>query len=121
MAHKYGLNHDYIKTLYELPYWMRFSIMTGDQNHVKSRRFLLVMSSLIGDFIVAVPAIKKFIQTHKSSEIDLLVSPSVESIAKKIREYIMSIWQRPSMHAVQKKIMSENILKNIMIQYSSCA
>lgn len=46
---------------------------------------LIVNCCLIGDFVVSLPAITDFIREHSSSQIDLLVSPYVAPLARKLR------------------------------------
>jgi ADP-heptose:LPS heptosyltransferase len=46
---------------------------------------LIVNCCLIGDFIVSLPAITDFIQEHSSAQIDLLISPSVTPLARRLR------------------------------------
>jgi len=46
---------------------------------------LIVNCSLIGDFILSLPAITEFISQHAAARIDLLVSPSVAALAQKLR------------------------------------
>src|SRR5262245_41959252 len=46
---------------------------------------LIVNCCLIGDFVVSLPAIHDFIQEHGCSQIDLLVSPTVAPLARKVR------------------------------------
>src|SRR5262245_651992 len=46
---------------------------------------LIVNCCLIGDFVVSLPAIHEFIREHPSSQIDLLVSPTVAPLAARLR------------------------------------
>src|SRR5580692_1026928 len=46
---------------------------------------LIVNCCLIGDFVVSLPAITDFIREHSTAQIDLLISPSVVPIARRLR------------------------------------
>src|SRR5262249_4024167 len=46
---------------------------------------LIVNCCLIGDFVVSLPAIRDFIQEHPQTQVDLLVSPTIASIARRVR------------------------------------
>src|SRR5262249_53935835 len=46
---------------------------------------LIVNCSLIGDFVVSLPAMLDFIQENPSSQIDLLVSPALAPLARRLR------------------------------------
>jgi ADP-heptose:LPS heptosyltransferase len=49
------------------------------------KTILIVNCCLIGDFVVSLPAITEFIREHSSAETDLMVSPSVAPLARKLR------------------------------------
>jgi ADP-heptose:LPS heptosyltransferase len=46
---------------------------------------LIVNCSLIGDFVLSLPAIVDFIKENSTAQVDLLVSPSVAPLARKLR------------------------------------
>ncbi len=46
---------------------------------------LIVNCCLIGDFVVSLPAINDFMREHPWSKVDLLVSPTVAPVARKLR------------------------------------
>jgi ADP-heptose:LPS heptosyltransferase len=46
---------------------------------------LIVNCSLIGDFVLSLPAIVDFMKEHSAAKVDLLVSPSVTPLAMKLR------------------------------------
>src|SRR5215470_3822408 len=46
---------------------------------------LIVNCCLIGDFVVSLPAISDFIREHSRAHVDLLVSPTVAPLARKVR------------------------------------
>jgi ADP-heptose:LPS heptosyltransferase len=46
---------------------------------------LIVNCSLIGDFVLSLPAIVDFMKDHSTAQVDLLISPSVAPLARKLR------------------------------------
>src|SRR5215470_4785659 len=46
---------------------------------------LIVNCCLIGDFVVSLPAISDFIREHSDAQVDLLISPAVASLARRLR------------------------------------
>src|SRR3974377_1356651 len=49
------------------------------------RTALIVNCCLIGDFVVSLPAITDFIKEHPNVQIDLLISPNVVPLARRLR------------------------------------
>ena len=49
------------------------------------KTILIVNCCLIGDFVLSLPAITEFIREHPSAETDLMVSPNVACLARKLR------------------------------------
>src|SRR5215470_12187062 len=46
---------------------------------------LIVNCCLIGDFVVSLPAISDFLREHPGAAVDLLVSPTVAPLARRVR------------------------------------
>src|SRR5262249_38985691 len=46
---------------------------------------LIVNCCLIGDFVVSLPAISDFLREHIQAQVDLLVSPTIAPIARRVR------------------------------------
>lgn len=68
----------------ELPALLRLQGLTR-RSIASPRTVLIVNCSLIGDFILSLPALTEFISEHAGARIDLLVSPSVAALAEKLR------------------------------------
>jgi ADP-heptose:LPS heptosyltransferase len=74
----------YVPVVRELPALLR--LLTLKPSAIASPQTVLIVNcSLIGDFIVSLPAITEFIREHSSAQIDLLVSPTVAPLARKLR------------------------------------
>ena len=56
---------------------------------------LIVNCCLIGDFVVSLPAITDFIREHSNAQIDLLISPSLVPLARRLRG-IHRVYNAPS-------------------------
>jgi ADP-heptose:LPS heptosyltransferase len=74
----------YASVVCELPALLR--IQTLKPRSVPSPQTVLIVNCcLIGDFVVSLPAITDFIREHSTAQIDLLISPSVVPIARRLR------------------------------------
>jgi ADP-heptose:LPS heptosyltransferase len=74
----------YVPVVRELPALLR--LLTLKPRSVASPQTALIVNCcLIGDFIVSLPAITEYIREHSGAQIDLLVSPSVAPLARKLR------------------------------------
>ena len=68
----------------EVPALLR--LQTAKRRSITSPRTVLIVNcSLIGDFVLSLPALTEFINEHAGARIDLLVSPSVAVLAEKLR------------------------------------
>ena len=77
-------NLKYAPVLREVPALIR--LQTLKPRTVSSPQTVLIVNCcLIGDFIVSLPAITDFIREHSSAQIDLLISPSVAPLARRLR------------------------------------
>ena len=74
----------YIPVVRELPALLRLQTLKP-RTAASPQTALIVNCCLIGDFIVSLPAITEYIREHSSAQIDLLVSPSVAPLARKLR------------------------------------
>src|SRR5262249_42226976 len=74
----------YTPVVGELPALIRLQSFKPD-TFESPETVLIVNCCLIGDFVVSLPAIHDFIQEHTSSQIDLLVSPTVAPLAGRVR------------------------------------
>ena len=54
------------------------------KHHPNPKKVLIINPSLVGEFAVSVSAIRSFIESN-NSEVDLVVSPAVKSLAEKIK------------------------------------
>ncbi len=80
------INRDYFRLINEFFIFLKISFnKKGLGFSSKKPKILISNSCLIGDFIVSLPSINRFIQENKHCRIDLIVSPTVESLAKKIK------------------------------------
>lgn len=68
----------------EVPALLRLQALTR-RSITSPRTVLIVNCSLIGDFVLSLPALTEFIREHAGARIDLLVSPSVAALAEKLR------------------------------------
>jgi len=74
----------YAPVVRELPALLR--LQTLKPRSVPSPQTVLIVNcSLIGDFVVSLPAIADFIREHSTAQIDLLISPSVAPLARRLR------------------------------------
>lgn len=74
----------YVPVVRELPALLRLQTLKP-RTVASPQTALIVNCCLIGDFIVSLPAITEFIREHSSAQIDLLVSPSIAPLARKLR------------------------------------
>jgi ADP-heptose:LPS heptosyltransferase len=78
----------------ELPALLR--LQTLKSRSVPSPQTVLIVNCcLIGDFVVSLPAITDFIREHSTAQIDLLISPSVAPLARRLRG-VRRIYAAPS-------------------------
>jgi ADP-heptose:LPS heptosyltransferase len=78
---RFQLRYAYVAR--ELPALLR--LQTLKPRTVPSPQTVLIVNCcLIGDFVVSLPAITEFIQEHANSMIDLLTSPSVVPLARRL-------------------------------------
>ena len=74
----------YARVFAEVPALIR--LQTLKPSTVSSPQTVLIVNCcLIGDFIVSLPAITDFIREHSSAQIDLLISPIVAPLARRLR------------------------------------
>jgi ADP-heptose:LPS heptosyltransferase len=74
----------YARVAGELPALIR--LQTFKPSTVSSPQTVLIVNcSLIGDFVLSLPAITDFIREHPGAQVDLLTSPIVAPLARKLR------------------------------------
>src|SRR6516164_5400680 len=74
----------YAPVLREIPALIQ--LQTFKPRSVSSPKTILIVNCcLIGDFVLSLPAITEFIREHSGAESDLMVSPSVAPLARKLR------------------------------------
>ena len=74
----------YAPVLREIPALIQ--LQTFKPRSVSSPKTILIVNCcLIGDFVLSLPAITEFIREHSGAETDLMVSPSVAPLARKLR------------------------------------
>jgi len=77
-------NLQYTPVVRELPALIR--IQSFKPKTVSSPNTVLIINCcLIGDFVLSLPAICDFIREHSKTQIDLIVSPPVAPLAKRVR------------------------------------
>jgi ADP-heptose:LPS heptosyltransferase len=74
----------YVSLARELPALLRLQTLKP-RSIASPRTVLIVNCSLIGDFVLSLPALTEFIREHSGARIDLLVSPNVAVLAEKLR------------------------------------
>jgi ADP-heptose:LPS heptosyltransferase len=84
----------YLAVAAEVPALLRLQRLRN-QDVVSPRTVLIVNCSLIGDFILSLPAITDFMRDHPDALIDILVSPLLVPLARRLRG-IRSVYQARS-------------------------
>jgi len=104
---KKHLNLSYFNIIKEFPILFSIQAKYGKrkETNLSPQSVLIINSSLIGDFINSLPAIKYFVNQHKNCEIDLIVAPPLLSLSKNI-EGIRSV---VSMKTIFQKAKSEEL------------
>jgi ADP-heptose:LPS heptosyltransferase len=74
----------YAGVLRELPALLRLQSLKP-RSVPSPQTVLIVNCCLIGDFVVSLPAIVDFIREHPTAQVDLLISPSVVPLARRLR------------------------------------
>lgn len=74
----------YFPVVHEVPALLRLQTFKPD-TIASPRTVLIVNCSLIGDFVLSLPAITDFMKDHPAAGVDLLVSPSVAPLAQRLR------------------------------------
>jgi ADP-heptose:LPS heptosyltransferase len=67
-----------LPALLRLPSWKPSMVQSPE-------KVLIVNCCLIGDFVVSLPAITDFVREHPNAQIDLLISPSLAPLARRLR------------------------------------
>lgn len=80
------INYDYMKVLLEPLILIRAQLKINNKSVVakSTGRILVIDTCLIGDFMASLPALSIFLRKNKNL-VDLVVSPSLEQLARKIR------------------------------------
>lgn len=74
----------YASVVREVPALVR--LLTLKPSTIESPRTVLIVNCcLIGDFVVSLPSITEFIGEHPDAQIDILTSPSIVPLARKLR------------------------------------
>jgi ADP-heptose:LPS heptosyltransferase len=77
-------NLQYTPVVGEFPALIR--LQSFKPRRVSSPKTVLIVNCcLIGDFVVSLPAISEFIRENPQAQVDLLVSPTIASLARKLR------------------------------------
>jgi hypothetical protein len=77
-------NLQYTPVVGELPALIRLQSFKP-QTVPSPETVLIVNRCLIGDFVVWLPAISDFLREHPEAQVDLLVSPTIAPLARKVR------------------------------------
>lgn len=78
------INYDYLKIYEEIPLLFSTYFLRKTKSKETSGKTLIVVASLIGDFLAALPALRTFIKDHKIKA-DIIVSAPVKPLAEKVR------------------------------------
>jgi ADP-heptose:LPS heptosyltransferase len=94
------INYDYIRIAFQSYFLLRASLIRKDHLVSKTRRILIINTCLIGDFIGSLPALATYIKGAKKrkTEIDLLVSPKLETLARKMKG-VDNVYVAKSLHS----------------------
>src|SRR3989344_5939249 len=77
------INYEFFKVFKEIILLLKVSFIKKRGGCKKSGRVLIVNPCLIGDFMVSMHAINRFIRNH-NFKVDLMVSPPLKELAEKI-------------------------------------
>jgi ADP-heptose:LPS heptosyltransferase len=78
------INFEYLRVWQEIFIASALVLSRKKRSDVKNNKILIVVPCLIGEFIASIPALYDFIKRNNNKQVDLLVSPSVKSLARKI-------------------------------------
>jgi ADP-heptose:LPS heptosyltransferase len=80
-------NYNYFNMFKELPLLLQVDAIYGakKKEYPEPKSILIISTSLIGDFIVSIPAIYYYINKNSNAEIDLVVAPIMQPLARNIR------------------------------------
>lgn len=76
-------NYEYFRIFKQFPVMMILKLKRKKPILNKTKRILIINNALIGDFLTSLPAMKQFIDKNRA-EVDLVVSPIMEPLAKHI-------------------------------------
>ncbi|MDQ1267320.1 MAG: heptosyltransferase, partial [Bacteroidota bacterium] len=81
------INKPYFNIFREIPLLLQVSAQYSAKSKPVDypRSILIINTSLLGDFIVSLPAINYFIKEHDSAAIDMMVAPVVYSLSTRIK------------------------------------
>lgn len=79
------INKDYLGIALEFLIFSRYKFSIRKPPEKESKDILIVNPSMIGDFVAAIPAISSFISKRKEYNFDIMVSPPLIPLAKKIK------------------------------------
>lgn len=78
------INFEYLNLVKEMAFFWFFLFSLKSRTSKTSKTVLVVIPCLIGEFAASLPALRVFIKNNNDKDIDIIVSPAVEDIAKKI-------------------------------------
>lgn len=84
MAKQPRINTEYLNLAPEVLLLWRLALAPRPAAPAALKRILIVVPCLIGEFAATVPAIADFITRHKGTSVDLMVAPSVLTLAQQI-------------------------------------
>ena len=94
--HTPKINYDYLQPFKELPLILRILCLRRTRGQ-QSNNALIVNPSLIGDFASSLHSMRAYIETGKSN-VDLVVSPQLKSLAKKVRG-VRNVYSAKTLHS----------------------
>jgi ADP-heptose:LPS heptosyltransferase len=94
-------NYNYFNMFKELPLLLQVDAAYGakKKEYPSPKSILIISTSLIGDFIVSLPAINYYVNKHHDAEIDIIVAPVMQPLARNIERLrniysMLTIFQR---------------------------
>jgi len=79
------INWDYLSLYKEMPFIFSTYFIKKEKFTKKTRNILIVNPCVVGEFVASLPALRMFIKKNKNCKIDIMVSPLLEPLAKRIK------------------------------------
>lgn len=81
------INYGYFNIFKEFPLLIRVNALYANKSKPieNPKSILIINTSLIGDFVVSLPALRYFIDKHNGAKIDMVVAPPLLDLSKSIK------------------------------------